>query len=169
MKKIFALLFFTTLVVTVSSQEIYNYRLLFDKFDDKLEQRCIKTIVTNTDSTIVFETKGKPSITYYKLSFLSNGEISDYIHGSKDKPDNLVYDVYGIETGYLCINKNGIEYMKKCLNDSILIEYEHLQEFMYDVIFRTITTQYTGSYINKLCWIRDYKTCSREIFTRELY
>lgn len=50
-----------------SAQGIYTSVHKYDKFDDVVWEKEIKTLVTKTDSTIIIETKGTKPVEYYIL------------------------------------------------------------------------------------------------------
>lgn len=59
MKKLIAVTIVLMCALTASAQGIYTSVHKYDKFDDIVWEKEIKTLITKTDSTIIIETKGR--------------------------------------------------------------------------------------------------------------
>ena len=154
MKK-YLISFLFALIGLSSNAQIFRSVRYYDKFDDeiKLEQR--KTLITQTDSsTFVIEEKGKEPVEYYILNPVPNGKI-----GSKDEPANLVASVYGYEESWCVVREDMLndylEASRAYSLDSSKSNMDKLQHYWLFIVHRTITTQYTGSYLYEMLWISD--------------
>ena len=99
MKRTVWLFCFLFVALCINAQGIYTKVTKYDKFDDVLWSKNVKTLITQTDTTFVFETKGqKPEIYRYADSPLMA------IHmGSRDSLANLVADIWGYESQYFAV------------------------------------------------------------------
>lgn len=153
MKKILLISLFG-LIGVICNAQIYTNIQYYDKFDDALKTEQRKTLITKTDSTFVVEEKGKQPIVYYILN-----EVSAGTEGSKDDIVNLVGDVYGYQTSWCVVRsdlyKKYLDAYSKFLFDSSEENMKAVQPFWLFAVHRTITTQYTGSYITEYFWIVD--------------
>ncbi len=102
MKKLLSLLLVMMCALGMNAQGIYTKVTKYDKFDDVVWKRQIKTLITQTDTTFVVETKGsKPETYYYTDNFL----MADHI-GRRDSLANLVADLWGYEDVYTVYTEN---------------------------------------------------------------
>lgn len=154
MKKI---LFTIVLAFTgiVCNAQLFKSIKYYDKFDDevKLEQR--KTLINKTDSsTFVIEEKGKLPVEYYIIN-----PVKDGTRGSKDEPVNLVANVYGYEETWCVVRSDMLnDYLvaqRNYYEDSSKANMEKVMHFWLFLVHRTITTQYTGTYLDELFWVQD--------------
>lgn len=150
---------------------IYTEIKYLDKFDDEVKIENVKTIVEKTDSTFVFETKGRNRVTYYILNVLEAN-----CAGDKDNIVNLVANVYGYQTCWCVIRSDMMEdyaethvnALTNCLkirNDEKLTddEKEKLQKselsklgkYYLFIIHRVIVSQYSHTYKSEYFWIQD--------------
>ncbi len=143
-----------TLVVVLCNAQIYQRIVHYDKFDDivKTEQR--KTLVTKTDSTFVFEEKGRNPVVYYVLNPLKEGTL-----GSKDNIVNLINDVYGYQETW-CVVREDMKDKYIAANAEFILNpskenMKKVQPYWLFIIHRTVTTQYTGNFLDDLIWIQD--------------
>ena len=93
---LFCLLF---VVLCLNAQGIYTKVTKYDKFDDIVWSRDVKTLITQTDTTFVFETKGQKPETYYYV----DAPIMAFHEGRRDSLANLVADIWGYESQYFAI------------------------------------------------------------------
>lgn len=108
-----------------SAQGIYRTVMKYDKFDDVVWQKNVKTLITKTDTTFVVETKGQKPVEYYYADTFMRA-----IHtGSKDSLVNLTQDVWGFEDEYLVLTAKDMEELRdyaweqvKDLPDSLIFE-----------------------------------------------
>ena len=153
MKKYLITLFFT-LIGLSSSAQIYKSIKYYDKFDDEVKKEQRKTLITKTDSTFIVEEKGKTPVIYYILNLVPGGN-----KGSKEDPVNLVDNIYGYEESWCVVRKDMYEkYLDVHYNyflDSSQANMDKLQHFWLFIVHRTITSQYTGDYLDELFWIQD--------------
>lgn len=154
MKK-YLLTLFLVLIGLSSNAQIFKSIKYYDKFDDeiKLDQR--KTLITKTDSsTFVIEEKGKQPVEYYILNVVQEGT-----KGSKDEPVNLVASVYGYEESWCVVRsdmlKDYLEASRAYSLDSSKSNMDKMMHFWLFVVHRTITTQYTGTYLDEIFWVQD--------------
>lgn len=177
MKK--ALLILSMLVISImaNAQGVYTSVTKMDKFDDVVWKKQVKTLISVTDTTIVIETKGQKAEEYHFFD--------DFVArtGSREKPANIIDDIYGYETQYLTIKKSVIDGLNlkaqklKSLNDSTArvdganALLQELQKSIQDgptVVFRTVSKYPTDSffeYETDLVWVR-FKDGSRIIYNK---
>lgn len=177
MKK--ALLILSMLVISImaNAQGVYTSVTKMDKFDDVVWKKQVKTLISITDSTIVIETKGQKAEEYCFFE-----EFTTQV-GSREKPANIVSDVYGYEIQYLTVKRSVIDDHNlkaqkfKNINDSIArvdgvaALLRNFQKELLDgptVMFRTISKYHTDSffeYETDLVWVR-FKDGSRIIYNK---
>lgn len=90
MKKLLLISVLMTLSV-LSNAQIFTDKIVYDKFDDVISHRDVKTIITKTDTTITFEEKGGAP-TEYKIV------CQEYAEGNEDNIVNVYDNLYGYET-----------------------------------------------------------------------
>ena len=153
MKKIlFSLLLFLSGIVSYA--QIYTKVEILDKFDDVIKTEQRKTLVTFTDSTIIVEEKGKKPAVYCILNEVAAGTL-----GSKDDIVNLVGNVYGFQTAWCVVREDMMEKYHEAYRNFLLDGTDNnLKKVQYFWLFathRTITTQFTQSYMGELFWVTD--------------
>lgn len=126
-------------VVANAQDPIYSKIEYLDKFDDviKTEQRKARIIISNHDITI--EEKGKQPVVYVIIDVQNNG--------SKEKPINIINNLYGYETTYYVVRR---DLAAKFIEDS------DKNKYALGIVHRTITLEYLKSYVTELFWIQDY-------------
>lgn len=163
MKKVIITFVFLHLFTLASNAQIFTSVTYYDKFDDIIKKEQRKTLIEQTDSTFIIEEKGKKPVVYYIVNQIDK-------LGSKDDVVNLVGNVYGYEESWCLVRYD----LLKQYNDTyerIISEYLHenlledtpvrreklkvLEDYWLFATYRTVTTQYTGSYITALFWIKD--------------
>lgn len=90
MKKILLSSLFFLIAFVANAQGIYTKVKKYDKFDDVVWEKDVKTIIDKGLSKITIETKGKKTVeyTYYDDSWFS-------LHnGRQDSLSNIVSDIY---------------------------------------------------------------------------
>ena len=103
MKKL--LLISVLMILSVlSNAQIFTDKIVYDKFDDVISHRDVKTIITKTDTTITFEEKGGVP-TKYKIV------CQEYAEGNEDNIVNLYDNIYGYETCWKVILNGRIFYI----------------------------------------------------------
>ena len=165
--------------LAMSAQGIYTRVRKYDKFDDVVYEKTIKTLITKTYGKIIFETKGSKPVEYY---YEEDSWFADHI-GSRDSVVNLVNDVYGYEDRYSVFPKDTIDVVKKIVSekakntpDSLLTDdrIAAMQKWELfrripnapEVVFRTISeTSYDFMYDTDLVWIK-FKDGSRIIYSK---
>ena len=155
MKKLFAIFVLVYIILGgcyAQTQSIYQVIYYFDKFDDVLKVDNRKTLITITDSTFVIEEKGKEPIIYYILDIVSST-------GSQDNIVNLTGNVYGYQKTWCVISQNMLskyyQSYENCIIDMSEANIEAMTKFWIFATVRTITTRYTGEYINEFFWLMD--------------
>lgn len=164
--------------VAASAQGIYTKVQKYDKFDDVVWIKNVKTLITQTDSTFVIETKGGKAETYR----YSDSPFFAIHVGSRDSLANLVADVWGYETHYYLIDDE----LRKKVVDEIMEElkntegslsdeeyqlvvfmklYDHIEELPVLTIRTVSELRYFFSYETDLAWIK-YPDGSRIIYTK---
>ena len=164
--------------LAMSAQGIYTKVRKYDKFDDVVYEKTIKTLITKTDDKIIFETKGSKPVEYY---YEEDSWFADHI-GSRDSVVNLVNDVYGYEDRYSVFPKDTIDVVKKIVSekaentpDSLLTDDRIAEMYTWElfcripnapeVVFRTISKgSYLFIYETDYVWIK-FKDGSRIIYS----
>lgn len=164
--------------LAMSAQGIYTKVKKYDKFDDVIYEKTIKTLITKTDDKIIFETKGSKPVEYY---YEEDFGFADHI-GSRDSVVNLVNDVYGYEDRYSVFPKDTIDVVKKIVSekaentpDSLLTDDRIAEMCIWElfcripnapeVVFRTISKgSYLFIYETDYVWIK-FKDGSRIIYS----
>ena len=163
--------------LAMSAQGIYTRVKKYDKFDDVIYEKTIKTLITKTDDKIIFETKGSKPVEY---CYFDNRLFAAQI-GSRDSLVNLVNDIYGYEDMYnvfptdtMEVVRNSVYEQTTNVSDSLLadsivlqtIELIHRVDNVPEVVFRTISkNSYIFMYDTDLVWIR-FKDGSRIIYSK---
>lgn len=166
MKKIAIVVLMMITVLSVHAQGLYTNVIQYDKFDDLISERSVKTLIEidSNNNTITFETKGSEPVVYYYI-----GKPS-YI-GSKEEPENLVKNIYGYEVNYIAVPEDNFE---ACMAEAAASSDLNDDEFRriskkYDIVeikFRIVTTQYTHDYEGKVAWVKHYNG-ARTIYSEE--
>lgn len=172
MKKVLTTLFFLLLFTLVTNAQIYTSISYYDKFDDVIKKEQRKTLIEKTDTTFIIEEKGKKPVVYYILN-----QVEELTSGSKSNIVNLIGNVYGYQEGWCLVRYDLLDqYLKTyakvivdCIADQIEDEskdeserdaeiHEKLNVLTHYWIYathRTVTTQYTGSYLTEIFWLLD--------------
>ena len=118
MKKILIVLMLCLVNIMSFGQDIFTKKIVYDKWYDVIFNKDVKTIMTVTDSTFVFETKGEKPIIYIKLAYFigdlvysgdSIDTLSTVSHlGTEDKPIELSPNNYGYQDVYLVVEENDV-------------------------------------------------------------
>lgn len=179
MKRII-LSFILIIGATISfAQGIYTKVTKYDKFDDVVSERVIKTLITKTDSTFIVETKGQEPVEY---RYIDNPLFSAHV-GRRDSLANIVADVYGYEDQYIAITEDvrneviaDVQKEVENLPDSLVFEEKinmlaalklmsKLDE-LPTITVRTISRyEHIYEYETDLFWIK-FKDGSRIIYTK---
>ena len=151
-KQLFTLIF--VFAGLYCNAQIYKSIKYYDKFDDVLKTEQRKTLITKTDSTFIVEEKGKNPVVYYILNAVSQGT-----KGSKDEIVNLIDNVYGYEETWCVVRNDMMEKYREAqynyyLDDS-RTNLEKLQTYWLFIVHRTITTQFSGSFLDEIFWVQD--------------
>lgn len=179
MKKILLSSLFFLIAFVANAQGIYTKVKKYDKFDDVVWEKDVKTIIDKGLSKITIETKGKKPVeyTYYEESWFS-------LHnGRQDSLSNIVSDIYGYEDQYYIFPKDTVDKatndlleLYKDLPDSI-VTGEFIQAMVkgrmfpksFDaptIVFRTISKyKHVFEYETDFVWIR-FRDGSRIIYSK---
>ena len=178
MKKLIAITFVLMCALTVSAQTIYSSIEKYDKFDDVIWKKKLKTLIIKTDSSIIVETKGQAPVEYLML-----GGKPLILKGSKDSIVNIAADLYGYEELYVVFTKDDFVNKRRQIIDEnrnsgeksddyidnltyISLIDEAKEHKLPEIIIRTISKfRYTFMYDRELFWIR-YKDGSRLIYRK---
>lgn len=87
--------------VMCCNAQIYNTKEIVDKFDDTISKVTVKTLITVTDSTIMFETKGEKPEVY---DIIPN---TIFRFGEGEECKQLIGSVWGHETHWLVRKNDG--------------------------------------------------------------
>lgn len=164
MKKI--LIFVLCLLPLFSYGQVYSSIMYFDKFDDLTKEEKVKTLVTQTDSTFVIETKGRTPQIYYIVNYAPYNSM-----GSKEDVVNLTGNIYGYQDCWCIIKEEDVETYKneyiKWFNKRKEVQTEeekvdadggltnNLSKYWLFAVHRVITTQYSHTYQTEYFWLQD--------------
>lgn len=139
---------------TFCNAQLYKSIKYYDKFDDVVKTEQRKTLITKTDSTFVIEEKGKQPVVYYILNIVKEGT-----RGTKDEVVNLVANVYGYEETWCVVRYDKLKEYREAynswINDLSKDTKDTLGSYWLFMVHRTITTQYTGTFLEEIFWIQD--------------
>ena len=179
MKKLLCLFFVIFSVLTICAQSIYTKVKKYDKFDDVVWEKNVKTLITKTYDRIIIETKGQKPVEY---GYYDNDLFAIH-NGSRDSVVNLVNNVYGYEDMYDLFPKDSLDIMRnkvreacKNLPDSLVdadfidanIKWEliRLSENTPTIVFRSISSSSVDFYYDTdLVWVR-FRDGSRIIYSK---
>ncbi len=99
MKRTVWIFCFLVVAICINAQGIYTKVMKYDKFDDVVWSKNVKTLITQTDTTFVFETKGLKPETYFYV----DAPLMAIHDGRRDSLANLVADIWGYESQYFAI------------------------------------------------------------------
>lgn len=172
-------LFFTSVLLfvalMVNAQGIYTKVIKYDKFDDVVWEKNVKTLIEMTDSSIVIETKGQKPVEYM---FIGNPPASEH-KGSREEVVNLVGNVYGFQSDYVCVlpsflkelvdkygeigkQSNGVGYDREKIEEDLT---KRLKDF-FVITFRTISKySFEYAYETDMVWVSS-QDGSRVIYTK---
>ena len=152
MKKIL-LCFLFSFVCIISNAQIYNTIKYLDKFDDVIKQENVKTLVTETDSTFIFETKGRKPKIYYILEIDEDSFIGD---ADENNHERLVNNIFGYQESYFV---SDIPY-----NKFIILDEDEQKKHFFTLVHRVISRySFTFEYDSEFHWIRSLE-CSRIVY-----
>lgn len=179
MKRTVWLFCFLVVALCINAQGIYTKVMKYDKFDDVVWSKNVKTLITQTDTTFVFETKGQKPETY---RYVDMPLMAIHV-GSRDSLENLVADIWGYESQYFAITNNIREEVRtetekqiSDMNDTQLTDEETNVLLAANLIKRidelpVITTRtiskyhFTYEYDTDYVWIK-FKDGSRLVYSK---
>ena len=155
-----------------SNAQIFEYKRVLDKFDDVINEEQIKTLISYTDSTFVFEEKGKTPVTYRVLQYADNKS-----RGNKENIVNLVDNVYGYQECWFVVLESNYKSFIKAYTMADSESDEELRNKMYSkmhtdyvcwIVHRVVTTQYSHSILGEHYWIQkgDMGTVDRIVYSK---
>lgn len=176
MKKILFTLLISIATLTGNAQ-IYSTIKHLDKFDDVIKTENVKTRITIHEldssewfgvsdlSIIEIETKGKEPIKYFSIGKTSFGD--------EENIKEITDGVYGYQTHYFCVRLKQIITLEKYTELlslkihflNVLLDKEELNEGEFIMVDRTVTTQYSKTFLDRLFWIK-YNDDSRTIYLK---
>ena len=90
---------------------------------------------------------------------LENHYMKEGTKGSKDEPVNLVANLYGYEETWCVVREDMLDdYLEASRNyylEQSTSNMNKLKHFWLFAVHRTITTQYTATYLEDIFWIQD--------------
>ena len=140
-----------------ASAQIFNQKLVLDKFDDVISSQKIKTLIQKHEKSFVIEEKGKKPVTYVVLF-----DVEEPSWGNKDNIVNLVNDVYGYQEGWVTVLERDMEKYMVEINKLRLVEdsesqkkmlAEIINKYSYSIFHRVVTKKYTHDFVTQLYWI----------------
>jgi len=160
MKKILFILALLLSCFASNAQFISNRFEYRDKFDDVIKKDVVKTLITKTDSTFVFETKGHRAVEYWIINYCDYASVGD-----KDNIVDLTGEsiVYGYENTWCVIRKETLARYKTLLARSYFADEEEYKEIRYEIskywlfITQRVISKYSYKfeYENQYIWIGD--------------
>lgn len=148
------------------AQGIYTKFEHYDKFDEVIASKDVKTIIARTDSTFIFETRGEEPVVYACTLLLEEG--------SEEEPANITSDLYGIDRLYVALTPQLVFETAAALNitdldginDQMESYLEELKKRAPIITWRTVSKyRYTYEYRTDLIWIR-FPDGSRYIYSK---
>lgn len=179
MKRTVWLFCFLVVALCINAQGIYTKVMKYDKFDDVVWSKKVKTLITQTDTTFVFETKGLKPETYFYV----DAPLMAIHDGRRDSLVNLVADIWGYESQYFAITNKIREDVRaetqkqiSDMNDTQLTDEETRVLLAANLIKRidelpVITTRtiskysFTYEYETDFVWIK-FKDGSRIVYSK---
>ena len=155
MKKVFAIIVLCCCALSMDAQVFLSNSIkYYDKFDDEIKIESRKTLVYKTDSTFIFEEKGKEPKVFYILNKSFAASVGD-----KDNIVNLVNNVYGYQNAWCVIkNEDKDKYFKekKEVFKSGTYNYDGLAKYWLFVVNRVISrSQFSFYFENEFYWIEN--------------
>ena len=154
MKKHLFIFLFACIGIACNAQ-IYTTIKYYDKFDDEVKTERHKTLITRTDSTFIVEEKGRKPVVYYILNPVKEGT-----KGSKEEIVNLINNVYGYEETWCVVRSDMMPKYREAM-EKLFVDYSEdkimklIAPLWLFIVHRTITTQYTGTYLDEIFWVKD--------------
>ena len=68
------------LIGYVCNAQIYSKIIYYDKFDDVIKTENKKTLITQTDSSFIFEVKGREPVEYWIFTKIRDASFGDKDH-----------------------------------------------------------------------------------------
>ena len=183
MKKLLFLMLILSASLSASAQGIYTSIVKYDKFDDVEWKKNKKTLITQTDTTFIIETKGSEPVIYY----YNNAPLFATHVGHRDSLANLVADVWGYESMYYAIPKETIDKYVSELREnnqelhstkiSEMLPFLFLSEIFekgsqngahYITVRNVSKFRYTYEYSTDIFWIM-FSDGSRIIYLKDVY
>jgi hypothetical protein len=179
MKRTVWIFCFLVVALCINAQGIYTKVMKYDKFDDVVWSKNIKTLITQTDTTFVFETKGLKPETYFYV----DAPLMAIHDGSRDSLVNLVADIWGYESQYFAVTNKIREDVRaetqkqiSDMNDTELTDeeagvllaanlFKRIEELPV-ITTRTISKyRFTYEYETDFVWIK-FKDGSRIVYSK---
>lgn len=166
MEKIILFIFACIFSISIDAQGLYKSVVNYDKFDDVISEKTIKTLIEldRNKHKITIETKGSEPKVYI---YLFDPEST----GTKENPVNLTGNLWGYQEEFGCIPLEKAEALIKEIEEraSEIKGNEALVRKLFEkyelanIVLRTIVNQYTHDYISKVAWIQ-YVDKTRTIY-----
>lgn len=170
MKKLFVVVLLALSCLCTNAQ-IFTKKTVYDKFDDVISDKTIKTLITcdENEDLITIEEKGSAPTEYVILNISESGT-----EGSKDEIVNLVTTVYGYQTTWCVIKKQDEDAYSRIYTDMVYEEdkdvrseyISQLSKYWLFITNRVIVTRYTHDYDTEYWWISDGKNNGRTIYSK---
>ena len=156
---LFILILFSYCFISDAQQFISNRLEYRDKFYDVVKTDVAKTLITKTDSTFVFETKGHRAVEYWIINYCDYASVGD-----KDSIVDLTGNfVYGYQNTWCVIRKETLARYKELSVRRYFAEEEYREEIIEEmskywlfITHRVISKySYKFEYGNQYIWIED--------------
>lgn len=161
MKKILFTLLFGLIGLVSNAQQVYSKILYMDKFDDVIKTENIKTLISKTDSTFLFEEKGRKPIEYWIVNYAA--------YNSEGDKDNIVdltgHNVYGYQDCWCVIkmsDKNAYD------NDYVKVILEEEPIDILEKYWLFITHRVISMYSFEFYYDREYTWITNELNDNKL-
>lgn len=168
------------LSISFCHAQIFNNKCVMDKFDDVVDSKNIKTLITRSDSSFFIEEKGNKPVEFV----ICGGEMYPPVYtGSKEEIVNLVQNIYGYQEEYCVIYRDSlIEYRKlgkmiETASDSTTLVFNEdgsitgsseksiliskqlgvILGCLKKITHRVVVNKYTKEFISEYYWVTDDK------------
>lgn len=149
--------------------QVFNHKIIMDKFDDVTVDKYQKTLIQQTDSTFIIEEKGDTPITYFIANYAEYNSA-----GRQDSIVNLVGNIYGYQECWSVILETDLAQYKETYINCILESDENkrnemitkmINDYSYYITHRVVTTQYTHDFVSEYYWVQKGDTNGRTIYS----
>lgn len=153
----------TTLFIDGHAQ-VYNVKIVFDRFQDMKSSKHIKTIINESDSIITFEEKRKAPIEYFILQYSEEG--------TKDEPFEYDYGQFAYDKDWLVVEKPHLSEVMKiyCAYKFEEITKEEFDQrcahYLSQITHRFVVTEHTHNLIKEVWIVSKYGDECKTLYGR---